>query len=275
VLQASIPPKDHHDAPGPRLFGPASFERLKYRHPRLEMVVARPDFSGRLALLPQVLGDRRLFLFPGRRSATSRRRSHANPDSRIHVLCESDGTLILGLHPVKARVGTEAACNDAVHAIAALNLGIVNYADGSIGSNFVPRDWKTLSVVTEGKSRVELHLEARKSVPVRLPPGSRGFRAEERIQTENSFETLASKPLAACWPNRRCLARQPQQLRHCPGVRAVTSCRGSAERNYQKTTAGKRHLDARQRGDRLLGGVLGGDLGNVCVDDLAKGGFHD
>jgi hypothetical protein len=42
------------------------------------------------------------------------------------VLCESDGTLIPALHPVKARAGMEAACNDAMHAIAALNLGIVN-----------------------------------------------------------------------------------------------------------------------------------------------------
>jgi len=89
---------------------------------------------------------------------------------------------------VKDKLTLDAAYDDTLGVIAAFNLNILNQVNRLIGANFDVRDWRHVAFFNAEKSRVEMHLEARRDVTVRLPDGPRTFVVETRIHTENSYK---------------------------------------------------------------------------------------
>ena len=57
-----------------------------------------------------------------------------------------------------------------------------------IGSDFSPRDWRHIGLFNTERSRIEMHLEARRDVRVSWPGQTRVFHAGERMHTENSYK---------------------------------------------------------------------------------------
>ena len=69
-----------------------------------------------------------------------------------------------------------------------INLNVLNHVNRLLGADFDVRDWRHVAFFDARESRIEMHLEARRAVEVRLPEGTRPFAAGERIHTENSYK---------------------------------------------------------------------------------------
>ncbi len=54
------------------------------------------------------------------------------------------------------------------------------------------RDWRHVALFDAAKSRIEMHLEARRALQLRWRGGERRFAAGERIHTENSYKWTAA-----------------------------------------------------------------------------------
>jgi uncharacterized SAM-dependent methyltransferase len=80
----------------------------------------------------------------------------------------------------------EAAYDDTLGITAAFNLNLLNHLNRLLGADFQLREWQHLAVFNAAESRIEMHLEARRSLTVHWPGGQRRFAAGERINTENS-----------------------------------------------------------------------------------------
>lgn len=169
----------------------AKLESLQQRHPQLDIVGLGMDFSRRLTLPPAVRKDRRLFFYPGSSIGNFAPQEAVRFLARIRDLCGPAGKLLLGVDLVKDRAVLEAAYDDALGVTASFNLNVLNVANRIAGSDFDVRDWRHVAFFNERESRIEMHLEARRNVSVRLPSGPRAFGAGERIHTENSYKFSA------------------------------------------------------------------------------------
>ncbi len=163
-------------------------DSLQVRHPGLDIVGLSQDFSQRLVLPPAVRSEKRLFFYPGSSIGNFSPEEAAAFISCIRGMCGHDGRILLGVDLAKEKAVLEAAYDDALGVTAAFNLNILNAANRLLGSDFDVRDWKHVAFFNEHDSRIEMHLEARRALTVRLGEGSRAFGAGERIHTENSYK---------------------------------------------------------------------------------------
>jgi dimethylhistidine N-methyltransferase len=161
---------------------------LQERHPELEMVGLAQDFSRRLELPPIVRQHRRLFFYPGSSIGNFAPDEAAAFLSQVRSHCGNDGLLLLGVDLVKDKAAMEAAYDDALGVTAAFNLNVLNHVNALIGTDFDVRDWRHVAFFNEIESRIEMHLEVRKDVEVKILNQIRKFRSGERIHTENSYK---------------------------------------------------------------------------------------
>lgn len=161
---------------------------LQRRHPDLPMLGLGMDFSETLALPEAVPRERRLFFYPGSSLG------NFTPDEalaflrRVRAQCDAEGGLLLGLDLVKDKAVLDAAYDDALGVTAAFNLNLLRRVNSLLGSDFSPADWAHVAFYAPERSRIEMHLEARRDLVVQLPDGPRRFAPGERIHTENSYK---------------------------------------------------------------------------------------
>jgi dimethylhistidine N-methyltransferase len=154
----------------------------------MDVVGIGMDFMRRLALPAAVRGERRRFFYPG-----SSLGNFAPDEARaflvdVHAAAGRDGAILLGVDLVKDKPTLDAAYDDALGVTAAFNLNILNHVNRVAGSNFDVRDWRHVAFFHPEHARIEMHLEARRDVTVRLADGPRTFAAGTRIHTENSYK---------------------------------------------------------------------------------------
>ncbi len=182
-------------------------ERLQERHPRLDIVGLGQDFSRRLRLPPAVRAEKRLFFYPGSSIGNFTPREAADFVARVRASHGNDGWMLLGVDLAKDKAVLEAAYDDLLGVTAAFNLNILNNVNRTLGSDFDVRQWRHVSQFSERESRIEMYLEAKQAVDLRLPDGPRAFRAGERIHTENSYK-FTEASLAALMDQRDAAMRQ-------------------------------------------------------------------
>ena len=164
---------------------------LQRDHPQMQIAGLGQDFSTRLEIPAELLGDDRpVFFYPGSSIG------NFTPDDALEFLRRvreraSGGGLLIGVDLVKPRTVLEAAYDDALGVTAAFNRNVLLHLNRLIGSDFVPRQWRHVAFFAEARSRIEMHLEARERVEVVWPGGGRTFAAGERIHTENSCKYAA------------------------------------------------------------------------------------
>lgn len=164
---------------------------LQDRFPQLDIVGVAVDFAERLALPPTVSADGRLFFYPGSSIG------NFSPDEALRFLRQvrahggDDARLIIGVDLVKAAPLLDAAYDDALGVTAAFNRNLLNHVNRLAGTDFDVRDWRHVAFFNGAASRIEMHLEARRDVQVRVP-ATHGkplrFAAGARIHTENSWK---------------------------------------------------------------------------------------
>ncbi|MGN6702710.1 MAG: L-histidine N(alpha)-methyltransferase [Burkholderiaceae bacterium] len=161
---------------------------LRQRFPRIDMTGVGLDFSASLELPPAVRAERRLFFYPGSSIG------NFTPDEalaflrRIRSVCDEDGGILIGVDLIKDRALLDAAYDDALGVTAAFNLNLLRHLNALLGADFALADWRHRGFFDPARSRVEMHLEARRDLVVRWAGGQRAFAAGETIHTENSYK---------------------------------------------------------------------------------------
>jgi L-histidine N-alpha-methyltransferase len=178
-----------------------ALRQLQREHPQVAIAGLGLDFSQRLDLPAEVLGNERpVFFYPGSSIGNFTADEALGFLGRIRAQA-SGGGLLIGVDLVKPHAVLEAAYDDALGVTAAFNRNALSHLNRLIGSDFAPRQWRHVAFFDGAKSRIEMHLEARAALTVTWPGGQRRFGAGERIHTENSckytLEGFASLLVAA------------------------------------------------------------------------------
>ena len=157
-----------------------ALRELQRDHPQVRIAGLGQDFSTRLDIPADLLGDDRpVFFYPGSSIG------NFTPDEALAFLKRvrqraSGGGLLIGVDLVKPRAILEAAYDDALGVTAAFNRNALAHLNRLIGSDFAPRQWRHVAFFDEARSRIEMHLEAREATHVSWPGGTRRFAAGER-----------------------------------------------------------------------------------------------
>jgi L-histidine Nalpha-methyltransferase len=164
-----------------------SLQCLQREHPQMPKAGVGLDFSAELALPPGLVSGPAVVFYPGSSIG------NFNPAEARRLLSQArnvaaGGALLIGADLVKPVDVLEAAYDDALGITAAFNLNLLNHLNRLLGADFQLREWRHLAVFNAAESRIEMHLEARRSLTVRWPGAERRFAAGERIHTENSYK---------------------------------------------------------------------------------------
>ncbi|WP_088156758.1 L-histidine N(alpha)-methyltransferase [Achromobacter xylosoxidans] len=165
----------------------AAVRRLQLSYPVLQITPIGQDFTHALALPDSIPPQQRLFFYPGSSIGNlSPEDAHAMLQ-RIREQCAGGG-LLVGVDRVKPKQVLEPAYDDALHLTAAFNLNLLRHVNNVLDADFDVDDWRHVALFNSARSRIEMHLEARRAVRVAWPGGARAFSAGERIHTENSYK---------------------------------------------------------------------------------------
>lgn len=183
-----------------------SLDCLQRQYPQLPMLGVGIDFTRALDLPVEVPAARRLFFYPGS--------SIGNFDpieacAFLAALRRAGEALLIGVDLVKDTAVLNAAYDDALGVTAAFNLNVLNHVNALMGSDFDVRNWRHVAFYDPAQQRIEMHLETRCALTVRLPDGPLAFAAGSRIHTENSYKytraqfadrlARAGYAVAGCW----------------------------------------------------------------------------
>ena len=166
----------------------AALEALHERYPNIEMIGVGADFSRKLVLPPEVQTARRLFFYPGSSLGNFTPTDAVGFLAQIRAHCGVDGGLLIGIDLVKDHATLAAAYDDALGVTAAFNLNVLRHLNRIAGTDFVVSDWRHVGLFNAIESRIEMHLEAKRTVTLHWAQVERRFAAGERIHTENSYK---------------------------------------------------------------------------------------
>lgn len=169
-------------------FMDGAIQRLKQRHPGLEIVPVATDFAAGLSLPAAVRDQRRLFFYPGSSIGNFTPSAALTLLRGLHGQCAPGGHLLIGVDLLKDTALLEAAYNDVLGITAAFNRNVLNHLNRLIGSNFAVAGWRHQAEFNAAQGRIEMHLAASCEQTVRWPEGQRTFHAGQRLHTENSYK---------------------------------------------------------------------------------------
>lgn len=161
---------------------------LAERNPQHSILGIAQDFTQALALPPEVASGSRTLFYPGSSIG------NFAPDEafaflqRTRAACGDDGHLLLGVDLVKDKRLLDLAYDDPLGVTAAFNLNVLRNVNALLGSDFDVADWRHVAFFKPERSRIEMHVEARRDLTVRWPGAERTFAAGDRIHTENSYK---------------------------------------------------------------------------------------
>ena len=185
-----------------------ALECLQRQHPTLEMWGLGTDFSSGLqlpaALDAEITGPRLLF-YPGSSIGNFTPPQALTFLRTVHQACRGSASaakaedrsgsahsgLLIGVDLVKDTATLEAAYDDPLGVTAAFNLNLLLHLNRLLGADFRLEDWRHLARYDTTHDRIEMHLQARRSVVVHWAqdgdaPQQRRFMAGETLHTENS-----------------------------------------------------------------------------------------
>ena len=173
-----------------------ALECLHRQHPALEMWGLGADFSSGLALPTEIeaaaSGPRMLF-YPGSSIGNFTPEAAQLFLRSVHASCGTvpGSGLLIGVDLVKDAATLEAAYDDALGVTAAFNLNLLLHLNGVLKADFDLQDWRHLARYDPSLQRIEMHLQARRSLTVNWQDESgqarsRRFMAGHSLHTENS-----------------------------------------------------------------------------------------
>ncbi len=161
---------------------------LAERNPQHPMLGIAQDFTQTLELPRQVARGSRALFYPGSSLGNFAPELALAFLQRTRAACGDDGHLLLGVDLVKEKRLLDLAYDDPLGVTAAFNLNVLRNVNTLLGSDFVIGDWRHVAFFNPKRSRIEMHVEARRDLVVGWPGAERAFAAGERIHTENSYK---------------------------------------------------------------------------------------
>jgi dimethylhistidine N-methyltransferase len=166
----------------------ARLQALQERHPHVPMVGVGMDFTRRVELPDAVRPARRLFFYPGSSIGNFTPAEAVQFLGGVRLAGGARCALLMGVDLVKDKATLDAAYDDSLGVTAAFNLNVLNHLNRILAADFDVRDWRHVAFFDPASSRIDMFLEARRDVSVRLPGGARRFVSGERIHTESSYK---------------------------------------------------------------------------------------
>src|SRR5690606_24369879 len=143
-----------------------ALRRLQPRHPHIRMTALGQDFSQGLRLPDDVPAEHRLFFYPGSSLGNfASGRAHRFL-SGLRQSGAQRASLLLGVDLVKDTEVLRAAYDDALGLTSAFNLNLLRNLNRLLQADFDVRDWSHVAFFNEQQSRMEMHLQARRTVHV-------------------------------------------------------------------------------------------------------------
>jgi dimethylhistidine N-methyltransferase len=178
-------------------------DRIRAGYPNLPVRPILGDFE-HLAPLPEDLPKgRRVGFFPGSTIG------NLEPEEAVRFLTAArrmlgEGALfILGVDLVKDPAVLIAAYDDQQGVTAAFNRNLLVRANSDLGANFDPYAFAHLAIWNGDRSRMEMHLQARRAMTVKLDGRAFALQAGETLHTESSRKftegAVADLAVAAGW----------------------------------------------------------------------------
>ncbi|HZA96739.1 MAG TPA: L-histidine N(alpha)-methyltransferase [Burkholderiaceae bacterium] len=161
---------------------------LAGRNPHHSILGVAQDFTQSIRLPSQVAQGSRTLFFPGSSIG------NFAPDAAFAFLCRTrdacgdDGQLLLGVDLVKDKALLDLAYDDPLRVTAAFNLNVLRNVNALLRSDFDVAEWRHVAFFDPERSRIEMHVEARRDLNVCWPGAQRSFVSGERIHTENSYK---------------------------------------------------------------------------------------
>ena len=147
------------------------------------------DFSSVFDVTQAVNAEATLFFYPGSSIG------NFMPDEALWFLQQirahcrtNDCGLLIGVDAKKDHARLDAAYDDSLGVTASFNLNTLRNVNRLLGTNFDVRDWQHRGFYNAAIGRIEMHLEARHQVQVKVRGATRRFAQGERIHTENSYK---------------------------------------------------------------------------------------
>jgi L-histidine Nalpha-methyltransferase len=161
---------------------------LAQRNPQHSILGIAQDFTQTIELPDEVADGARVVFYPGSSIGNFAPEQAFAFLRRTRAVCGDDGHLLLGVDLVKEKPLLDLAYDDPLGVTAAFNLNVLRNVNALLGSDFDVADWRHVAFFNPERSRVEMHVEARRDLTVRWPGVQRAFAAGDRIHTENSYK---------------------------------------------------------------------------------------
>jgi dimethylhistidine N-methyltransferase len=162
--------------------------KLAAEYPAIQMRALGRDLSQHWELPQSCPEQGRVFFYPGSSLGNFAPSEAVGFLKRLIEACSGPCSLLIGIDLVKPTEVLEPAYDDALGITGAFNLNVLNHVNRLIGADFDVRDWRHVAFFNRPASRIEMHLEARRTVDIAWPTGARQFVAGDRIQTEYSYK---------------------------------------------------------------------------------------
>lgn len=162
--------------------------KLAAEHPEIDMQALGRDLSAPWSLPESCPPEGRLFFYPGSSLGNFAPKDAVAFLARLRQSRDAPSSLLIGIDLVKPVEVLEPAYDDALGITAAFNLNILNHVNRLIGADFNLKDWRHIAFFNRQMSRIEMHLEAVRTVDVAWTTGARHFVAGDRILTEYSHK---------------------------------------------------------------------------------------
>lgn len=165
-----------------------SAHTLVNRYPRLRVHGIVGDFLSQLHLIPHA--RRRLFFFLGSTIGNLSVAQQMSFFKSIGMILLPEDIFILGVDMVKSEDILRRAYNDSAGVTAAFNKNILNVVNSLAETDFDPQSFEHLAFYNRERSRIEMHLRAKREMLVTSPHLSEPLRIRENetIHTENSHK---------------------------------------------------------------------------------------
>ncbi len=167
----------------------ASVARLRRRHPGLEILPLRADYTRPQRIpTPARRPRRRLVFFPGSTIG------NFDPDearaflTRARRTAGRGGRLLIGVDLRKDPAVLERAYDDAEGVTARFNLNLLRRLNRELEGDLRLDRFRHRAVWNDGRGRIEMHLESLVDQVLRVAGRSFPMRAGETIHTENSYK---------------------------------------------------------------------------------------
>jgi dimethylhistidine N-methyltransferase len=157
--------------------------------PQVSLSGVVTDFAGTLDLSGALNETPRLFFYPGSSIGNFDPLAAEQFLQRVRAQCRSGkDALLIGVDSVKETARLKLAYDDPLGVTAAFNLNVLRHLNAIADTDFDVAQWQHIGFFNEHASRIEMHLQARQSLDVRVGTQVRHFASGERIHTENSYK---------------------------------------------------------------------------------------